>query len=212
MSGWVSQLIEILFSSGLLAVIARYIKKSSGYSVFGKDFWTKEKYQEELKKEIERNTELYKELDYFRDTFDLKFIDITEFHNGDYINRRSIQKYTMTYQMCRLGIPETKHLYQGKPLDDHYGILNMYKESQSNVVVMDSDNIPDDAPIMMKEKMEQLGIQKYIALGLFAKKEDIYPRAIVSCAIDENSRAQGLEVELNLHEDKLKSLILISDV
>jgi hypothetical protein len=205
---WIGDLVTFLITSGLLGILARYIKKSSGQNIFAKGFWTKGRYQEQLKKEIDRTTELYKEMDYFRDTFNLKSIDIVEFHNGDYINARSVQKYTMTSQMCRVGVPETMHLYQDKPLDDQYGLLNLYKQREGNVVVTDKDNLPKDSPPLFLEKMIQLKITGYVALGLFANKEDVYPRAIISCVLDEKAKRDGLDVELNMHSDKLKALVL----
>lgn len=208
---WLGDVINFLITSGILAIVVRYIKKEGGHNIFSKRFWTKEKYQELLKQEIERNTNLYKELDYFRNTFDLKSIDVLEFHNGDYINRKSIQKYTMTFQMMRVGVPETKHLYQNQPLEDHYGLLNLYRQSDSRVVIIDEEHIPKDAPPLLMEKMTQLRIKGYIALGLFKNREDIYPRAIISCSLDEKSNADGLEVELHMHEEKFKALILPSD-
>jgi hypothetical protein len=205
---WIGDLVTFLITSGLLGIVARYIKKSSGQNIFAKGFWAKDRYQEQLKKEIDRTTELYKEMDYFRDTFNLKSIDIVEFHNGDYINARSVQKYTMTSQMCRVGVPETMHLYQDKPLEGQYGLLNLYKQREGNVVVTDKENLPKDSPPLFLEKMMQLKITGYVALGLFANKEDVYPRAIISCVLDEEAKRDGLDVELNMHSDKLKALVL----
>ncbi len=88
------------------------------------------------------------------------------------------------------------HLYQDKPLEDQYGLLNLYKQREGNVVVTDKDNLPKDSPPLFLEKMIQLKITGYVALGLFANKEDVYPRAIISCVLDEEAKRDGLDVEL----------------
>lgn len=127
----------------------------------------KKKDQDPIKSEIIESATVLDELDSIRELLDSDRVWIKMYHNGGHflLTNKSIQKFSVMYESCRVGVSNVGHIFTNIP-------ISLYLRSNHQLMNVGYIHIPDrDNPKVntygLKGAMESTGTEAAYAIALY---------------------------------------------
>lgn len=151
MSEWVTAAVSVatvVTSSVVGPVVVEYFKRK----------FEKKHPVDPLGEALHVNTQIIDKLEDMRDLFSAERAWLVQFHNGGhfYPTGKSIQKFTMVYELLKDGYPPCQHQFQGIPVSLFSKPINKLYNGE-HVIVDSTDN-----------GVQNFGITNYISEGAVA--------------------------------------------
>lgn len=151
--------------------------------------YKKEKNKDIIKQTVEVNKDVEDRIEKIREDFEADRIWISQIHNGGHFlpTGKSIQKFSMFYEVVQLGLPSVKYQFQNIP-------LSLFTKSVEELIKNDMIIIPsyDDPDVNKFGLSDVSSLSGCKSSYLFALK-DIYGRYIGTFGVEYINQETNLE-------------------
>ena len=142
----------------LYLIIGRYLSKQ------------KEKKQDKLRESIVEGNLIDDELIKIREEYNSDRVWISQFHNGGnfYPTGKSIQKFSIFYEVTKVGISSLSHVFSNIPCSLYPKAFQYMMNPENDGIVIPDFNDPKIATYGLKGAAESVGTKSSYVLPLFA--------------------------------------------
>ena len=126
---------------------------------------------------LSNDYDIDRELYYFQAKYNFRHVAILEIKNGDYVNGRSFNRVTMTYEPFNCNYSLIKS-FIAIPAAHYMETLRKYIDTDEPIII-DRDDIKKDTGTLGLSTMSRNKIAMYVGIKI-SKQDEKWPRAIIA--------------------------------